>query len=439
MAAKTDLCILLAVLAMMSCKSNPSRVSATEPTAEKGKLGLNDVSILIPLTSVPAFRDRLPLLTGMGEKEAYLPAWVGEEVARAQNAEIEKRAKARPFDKTEGTGTVAADFSIFRLVALRVDPCANIRTAKTQIDQCLRQLRLIWQPLSTGNPEDPAAKSKEGPFTRASDANVHAIYQLSAEEFRTVLDLLRSMHRNASIDTLGLPLQPHPVLAKEGVESPYFKSLLSLVNRFARASQLTHVAHLAAVNNGNVWQLSLMAVKDGKLSPLPIPATQEPSNGGSQHIQTLKREAGNPTIDAMPRGTTEFVLSEGIDFGADPATREALAETLDKRILQNIYAIENPLLHDAENLDCASCHRAFGTFAFAQRRELKKGGQLEAPQRGYTSSKWDLSFTVQDFQFEFTGPWTLQMFSFFGTHAKVTPRVINESAEVLNFIEMHNQ
>ncbi len=435
MRGKICVALSLALGFMLSCKTSTSKVSETDLNASKGLLSLNDISILIPLHLVPAFRDPLPHLTGKGEQEAFAPSWLGQDIARIQNEETEARAKLRPFDFNGTIPKLSENFDAFRLVAVRIDPCANIRTAKATPEGCIPQLRIVWQRLFNTAPRDTATATEAGPFSRAEDAAVHTVYQLSPADLQSILSQLREMHKNASVDTRGLPLQVHPVLAKEGIESPYFKGLLAIVGRFARASQMTHVSHFSAISNGNVWQMTLFEIKDGQALRHEIPATLPRTDKGSMQVQTLRREPNDRNLIVSPMTSSPFVLFEPIDFRADDATREAQEESMDRRMIANIAAIENPTLHDATNIDCGSCHRALGTFAFAQDREMKKKGKLETPPLAYQSKTQNLSFTVNPFLLDFTGPWSLQMFSYFGSQPKITPRVINETAEALDFLD----
>lgn len=422
---------LIFSLLAASCKTSESRVSSEAKVA----LSLNDVSILVPLHLVQDFRDQLPRLTGKGEGEAFAPDWLGREIASIQTEELQNRQKQRPSDPPGDVVKIPDDFSDFRFVALRLDPCANIRTAKSSPETCLPQLRLIWQRLVDQGPRDTGSTTNPGPFSRAKDSAVHTVYQLSKAELQTIVSLLRDLHKNASLDTKGMPLQPHPVLAKEGVSSPYFKGVLSIVGRFARASQLTHLSHFSAVNSGNVWQMTLFEVKGGKAERLDIPSVQPRKDEGTMQVQTLRRDPNDRTLIVTPKTSSPFVLSETIDLRADPGVKAAQEETLDRRIIENIAAIENPTLHDATNIDCASCHRALGTYAFARDREMKKRGKLEDAKQGYKSKTQNISFAVEPYMLDFTGPWALHMFSYFSDHPRITPRVINESAEVLDFIE----
>ncbi len=430
-----NLSLSILSLLLVTCRTNSSgknsETNQTEPA--KSTLGLNDVSVLIPLIAVKEFAEKVPKLASPSGSSPYVFTGLDAELMKIHNDELALRAKLRTFDLSSGTNTdLKIDLSTFRLVALRFDPCANIRVAAAQDDQCLRQLRLVWQ-IFRAPVGPPGVKMDAVP----GDANIHAIYQLTREEFSEIVANLRSLHKKASVDSSSMPLLPHPVLAKEGVASPYYEGIMGMVDRYARTENLTNVAHLSAVANGSIWQMTLLTVENGKYLRDDVSAIHAPQEGFSPKVQFLKRNGGNPDLEVSPLGNSKFYIVEPFDSRLSPDQGEAAQLSKNQRIISNIQAIENPALHDAKNLDCSSCHRALTAYARAKDAEEKQGAKIPESAEKYSSSKWDLSFATPELLLDFTGPWTLQMFSYFGKVPKITPRVINESAEVLNYIETH--
>ena len=129
------------------------------------KLGLNDVSILLPLPQSKEW-DLLPKPETMGGKGALLIREIFNQVpqllAFASNDEV---------------------YSAMRAVGIRIDPCFTEGYVPVR---CQTQIRLIWQPLSDTDNE-----------TSTFDASLHTFYQLTETEFKSLVDELKKLKATA--------------------------------------------------------------------------------------------------------------------------------------------------------------------------------------------------------------------------------------------------
>jgi hypothetical protein len=270
-------------------------------------------------------------------------------------------------------------------------------------------------------------QGKDGSFRGVRDYNIHAIYELSASEFADVVATLRTLHKNASVDTMSLPLLPHPVIAKEGAEGAYFKGIIGIVHRFARASKMTNLAFLAdtAPGLGGHWPMVTAIVRAGKATFIDIPSTFKDPLPTYNMVQRMDGH-GAGLEDPIPMSTSKVSLY--------PQDNDALR-------LKNSFTIENPHMNDAVRLDCASCHTAMSQRQENYRRLAKSGAKPVVPKEAFTSSHWDLSVFIESPEETIPVPFrafrdgtSLQMFSYFMGSAKITQRVVNETAVVADFI-----
>lgn len=384
----------LSLILVASCKTSSPELSSAKsetPPAEELGLSMNDVSILFPNHQNPAFLAGMPKLS-----EGYVPAWAGQELAN--------NFQNRPTgDKTvDGPGRFQADLSPYSLAAMRIDPCPNDIQTKGDDKLCIRQIRATWQ----------IQNRQLGPF--AMDSNVHTAYHLSDEEFRTVLSRLRELHANASIDTSGMPLGVHPVIQKEGPQSPYLQGVLALLKTFARPEKLMVMAGMRR-SDFETWSMTTFSqdlkTQTIRQSPL-IGVTEDPALPPSKtQLFSANRQKSSSFLMVRPPSSNPENIAE--------ENRAAVSRAV---------AFENPRLHNPLTADCSSCHQAAH---LSQHPELSKPPlDPQVALKGFTSAL-DLSITIA----EPTDKTALQMFSFSGAKPRVTPRVVNETAHVLEYLK----
>jgi hypothetical protein len=430
---KLHLVSLLTLLQFQfSCRSSntSSVVKIEEPSAagsESSVLDLNDVSILMPTYLVPGLREILPKINDKPDPKRFAP---GMDFA-AEDGEgfVHKGLSQQVLDlhkESRDTLIKASEVDHFRLVAIRIDPCANdIQTLGNDL-QCARVLRIVWQrPVLSfdGKPQQDSP---------TDDSNLHTIYRLSDSEFKNILSTLKQLHQSASVNTRGMPLAPHPVIAKEGVNSPYLKGVLGIIHRYVRASKLIGIADMLSFGgtgkSRSGWSMVQAAVAEKRLIKKPVPALQfDEALFGVQETGPVFIE----NFFAPPRGsemsesnTTTFPPP----FHIAEAERDFDAEARKLR-LKNAYALDNPLLHNALNINCGGCHRTFN--AVADKDELEKNGNAQLPLEAYSKQPWNMT-NISDRD---TGNRVLQMFSYTTfDKVRISQRTINESANVLNYL-----
>lgn len=437
------------LIVALSC-GNPeqaTKAALRSEGASQAELGLNDVSVLLPYDTVPelissgllgsdkpdpdAFApgaEALPL-----DGESFIPSWVLHAIETelaADRALREQEGLAEDFDWSNASwddydieralrggfvGNERPGFAtrsekeIFRLVSLRFDPCVNSLHINGNEDACKQQMRFVWQGVRDDR--------------RLIDSNIHAIYELKRDEFRSIVDTLRFLVKESGLDTLKEPLQPQPVIRKQGLSGSYYKGIIGIVHRFARSANLKHIAFFTDTLGGlqGHWPMLKFDVKDNRPLRTAIPGIHVRANEVPKFVQRLDGDRGSLSVPSpLPAAADtlypEFkVPVEEID-GAE-------GRRVDPEIVaikaEHAFRLENPKLHDAANLDCASCHTAD-----FEKRGLSRRRDAVPTVDAYKSSRWNLSVlqTIPDFT-------SLQMFSFFTGSFRIAPRTINESAE----------
>lgn len=391
------LCFCLA-----GCKSSGPGGSDLSQLDHSMDLGLNDVSILFPLDLLPGLGDRLPLITDQPEPNRFAPS----QPALPLDGEAFVPPAIKPFVE----GEHLKDFTSLRVTALRIDPCANI-LGLVDLKSCVPQIRLIWQTLNLDGPH----------FRGTADTGLHAVYRLDPADIKAIIVTLRALHAAAPLDKRKLPLQSHPVIAAEALDGPYLAGVLGLIHRYVRASRLTHFAFMRRLNETfPSWDMAQFSWSDATVTPQLIPTTSPEA-----FVQRFK--ANTPVLSVNPPSRTAPKLSPIV---LPPGVSHPLsAEERRLQPLQSALAIENPNLHNPLNIDCGSCHRTAALYG--QRESAQKEGRLLATPEAYRSARWPLQASVS------LDPFSLHMFSFFLAKPEITPRVVNETAHVLDFIAEH--
>ncbi|RZA14713.1 MAG: hypothetical protein EOP10_27570 [Proteobacteria bacterium] len=445
------LLLALCIGAAFGCQapqlSTTKSANNSESNTPKYLLSLNDVAILVPFKANADFIkaapriDEIPdpsthapgLSAAPADGEAFVPAWALTQVSTLLKSDEDLRESEEfqfggdGFDvETEASITKFApeDDSGYRLVSLRIDPCANPVNAGLDDTKCVRQLRLIFQEIGI-----------KGRFF-ASDNNVHAIYQVTDDEMKAIAETLRSIAKNAQMDLSKEPLLPHPVLSKEGPQGDYYKGVLSIIHRFARASKLTHLAFFADVNGGRQghWPMLQFAIKDGKPLPMAILQAEQAEGEAPKFVQRQDGGQGgllSPSPASVSPDTIfpEFAMGRPHGSQADFDTWWAKVDAIK---WGRTFAVEHPIRHDPTSLDCASCHNAFQERRTVTERAESKGtmASLVVPLDAFKSDHFNLSIHIP-VNFDLT---SLQMFSYFRRDEKITQRVVNDAAVSADYL-----
>jgi hypothetical protein len=236
-----------------------------------GGLDVNDVSFLIPLPA-PGHEATLLALSDSDGRGVLLPRALYDGLPVL----------------VEGTAP-AELYARLRVVGIRVDPCFPGSTPPAA-PSCLKQLRLVAQPLHVGG-EDADFQ------TVSEDATVHLFNGLSDADFDEVHRGLWSLKALAGELTDGRPLGVHPVLEREGLEGAYGSALRSLVLRHCGAQNLTRVAFMSVATQGSLWRFGAFDVENGALVAAQIPRIGTTAQG-FQEFGTPEFRSGQlmPTV-----------------------------------------------------------------------------------------------------------------------------------------------
>ncbi|HEY0192184.1 MAG TPA: hypothetical protein VGC42_13780 [Kofleriaceae bacterium] len=366
-------------VALAACSSPgaepPPDVTMLAPRA----LGLNDVSMLLPLPADPAAPTLLALAGAGG-----VPL-----VANGPIAGLDFRGDIGPKD---GPPFQADQLQV---VAVRFELCDR-RPAGPCAPGADGLLRLVLQPViatATG--------------TSTLDIAVHAFYPIPAHDLPGVVGELRLL---AAVQDVPVSA---PLAVSTGSPS-YLTYLRSLVLRYARWDRLARLTTIGQRAGSVAFNWVFRGIEldaTGTLAAMTIPAV----GAASQSIAVQGGDTvyvGEPLVDA-PAG---FGLAiNGQAFDAAPAADQAAS-------LAALAAINNPASHDTGDLQCTTCHVA--TY-LTMRRASFAGVDPAAIPGSYTST-----FDTTVDSLANTEPRLIRAFGWVDAHPIISIRVANESARV---------
>jgi hypothetical protein len=382
-----------------SCES--SNATCCLPKSDAGVIAqMNDVSVL------------LPLATTQSDFDAYVPA-----SAAGVGGPLVPEDLFTPFDvpaeTAVGPGQPELVYSTLRLVAFRLDPCFAQMGPITDSTQCTHQLRAVFQSLSFA---DGA--------TTAEDSGLHAFYALTEDEFATALrEVIALREANGGTTDLG-PLDVHPIATKQGLSGPMATGLGAIFKQFAGAGTLTRLTRI--YSSIDFWDFNGIDIAKNASTPMVIPTLPDASKTGS-FVAPLATETLMGTF--TPVTTSKDNMSLLANFaGAKQATAAAVQSAFDSAL-----RIENPNYHSPNTIDCASCHvSAVARIINGSALGLSAMGNANAFVAPTSVPAADLAITAPPV----AGPpsHNFHMFSYKGTTPLIMPRVINESASIVAYV-----
>ncbi len=355
-------------------------------------LDLNDVSILLPLPGVTAW-DSLPKAQTIGGKGVLLP---------------ETHYKSIP--PLLGVPTNAILYSDFRVVAIRLDPCFHEGALPVR---CKTQVRMVWQPLENRDEQ-----------TSTFDVSLHVFYELNEDEFKELLIQISQLKSSQTTTNDFLPLTVNPFLKKDGLTGNYYKKLSQIILKYVGEKNLSRITFMQLQGNGVVWDFGGFDFKDGEATVIAIPRVNS----------RLQRFINTATVPQpinfrggmMPAPKSEENLNLLI---RDSSQITAANEADIISAVRAAYRFENPSLHNPGTVDCVSCHVAQSVRIWSTRKFPEFN--LESVNDKDTF-KSDRNITNQS-------PLQLQTnvvraFGYFMNRPAVSQRTINESADVIKYI-----
>lgn len=373
------------LLALVACSAAPEQ----PPPPDVRALGMNDVSILVPL---PADR-ATPVIAKLDHAApSMLP--VNLVVSLAIASEIGPKG---------GRGDVAYDD--FHVVAIRFDPCARDHLGPCTSGEDGR-LRLILQPLYLLS--DKVA---------GHDIALHAFYRIPQAELPAVVDELRELAaiQNAPLDA---PLQQSPALVADP-DGAYADALRSLVGRYARTDNLVQLTTIGQdeLSNAFAWIFAGFVKQGDAWQPIQIPAL---TNATRQHVRV---GGGDTVYESEPAADFPFGLGTAAN-----GTLWAQASDEERRIaVEALAEIENPTRHDANDSQCMACH--ISTYLSVKRSQQL--GIDPATRAREFSTTWNTkvdSFADKDAR-------SVRAFGYADDLPAISRRVANDTAYVLDEID----
>lgn len=386
---------------------------------------MNDVSILLPLAKSVTERDSSMLkAASLGVDGPLIDRELYERVAGEEGG---------PQTQIGCIGCTSQRYDNLRVVAARIDPCFASTSSFHGDATCRNQLRLVFQALVPNEADAGAADS----FT-VVDGGVHAFYSITRSEVLDIANAIVNLRlASGRTDDLG-PLAQHPIAVSEGLDGAFVRALYDIIQAHAGSSRLVRIARIQSVQN--FWGLSADEIVDGVSTKMHIKMLPEGSNllsqfgGGS--LGTLFIGVIGPPATLSP-DNFGLLLNEGDRKRATQQERQAAFDAA--------LRIENPLFHTPDTIDCASCHVAgvarlvvgpqFGldeagnpnTFTIASPYVLPADKQRTTAADPMTKPKPDLTVggSTQT---------NIHMFSYIDTHPSITPRVINETAVIVDYL-----
>lgn len=376
-------CAVLVLL--VACGAGAPAADRTGAVADRGRapaLGMNDVSILLPLPREPG----APVLAGLDE------ALIDR---RWYDALVGARGDIGPR-----TGAAIA-FEDFQVVAVRFDLCERAAIGACPRD-AVGRLRLVLQPLYV---RDGAAF--------AHDVALHAFYPVPADEVGAVVEALRRLAGRGGAAP-GAPLGVSPAAAAG--DAAYLGGLRALVGRYARAAELVRLTVIGQVANAAAfaWIFRGLDREGDGFVAMMIP-------GVAAAQQTVQLAGGDTVYRSEPIADVPagFALAtNGPRFAAAPPDQRAAA-------IAALVELQNPTLHDTVDTQCIGCHLA----AFLTARRAAASGIDPASLPGWFATRAAAVPTIarQDAR-------VVRAFGWAGNAPAISQRVVNDTAEVLSEI-----
>lgn len=376
----------LSLLFAFACSSTETVAPAvdagsTDAATTLPSLGLNDVSILVPLPASPADPGTLGPLDS-GAKGVLLPQALYDKVP--------------PFGVKPAEGL---DFARMRVVAIRFDGCFP-RPAG-----CEAQVRLVMQPIT-----DEGA---------SLDSALHLFYVLTEAELTKLVPALRRLRTLAPELKSDSPLDVNAALAAQGLDGTYGKALRALVLEHAGEENLVRMTFfLRAPPKQEEWFFGGLERIDGTFKQMDIVGVGKANQRVNRPVAASGYTYTFTPAPTVPENIQVLLTSED----AKAATAEARTAALSA-----LARIENPTKYGPDNLSCAGCH--VSTFV-AESTKNDHGLDIAMMPDAYKSTR---NLTRRGAAA--TTPSSLRAFGYFGSAPMIGSRVLYESAAVVDDLE----
>ncbi|MFN3453786.1 MAG: hypothetical protein ACK41T_02425 [Pseudobdellovibrio sp.] len=309
-----------------------------------------------------------------------------------------------------------------RVVAIRIDPCFPLPTPAS----CQKQIRMVWQPVYA---------DAQGKITTV-DVALHSFYVLNDEDFESLLLDLKQWkakfsHLNADKEqSHDEALDIHPLL-KSDVALKEFEKIMTL---YSGEKNISRVTAMILRRMGDVWAFLGLNIKpEGQLlSPIQIPRLDKDVQA-QLFFSSLESET-----DFLAAVVNPAPVVEGPDLSLFIENSKTFSENQLVETLKSSLQIENPQLFNPENMDCVNCHVAQSSREWIAAKFQKEGVKIDETLFSdfkYKNSKYNLeNKSVQKFNTQQT-----RALGYFKDQLAVSQRVINESAEVADSLNIYEE
>ncbi|OFZ28282.1 MAG: hypothetical protein A2622_04055 [Bdellovibrionales bacterium RIFCSPHIGHO2_01_FULL_40_29] len=356
-------------------------------------LDLSDVSILFPLPKVNQW-EQLPKPATEAKKGLLLP-----------------QSYYQQIPSLVGVPTNEMLYDDLRVIGLRIDPCFFEGQGPVQ---CKQQIRMVMQPLEA-----------VGDVTSTRDSSLHLFYELTPEEFKQLLQQIIQLKSQKSTVSERSPLTINPFIKNEGLDGQYFKDLMNIVYQYVGEKNLSRITFMQLMMNQMVWDFGGFDIKNGEMTSITIPRV-------NTKIQRFMNHAIKPAPvwffgGIMPKPKQDenlnILVTDSSALGSQNES-EIISAT------RAAFRFENPKIHNPGTVDCVSCHVAQPVRRWTVRQypwlDLNKAMASET----YTSNQNLNNFSPMQVHTNI-----IRAFGYFMNQPFVAQRTINESAEVLKYIE----
>lgn len=350
------------------------------PPAARKALGMNDVSVLIPIPSSPAAEGSLGA-TDAGDRGELLPQAV--------------------YDKIPKFGVKPAeglDYARMRAVAIRFDGCFPMPAG------CEPQIRIVMQPITDAG--------------TTLDSALHLFYRLGEAELGQVVTRLREL-RALAPEQKDAPLDVSPALLAQGMTGPYGAGLRELVLKFAGEQNLVRMTFfLRAPPRQEEWFFGGFNRSGDTMTSLDIVGVGK----GNQRVdRPLVQDGYKYEFTPAAKGPEDVsvLLSTESAAAATPEARDAA--------LASFARIANPDKYGPDALPCAGCH----VVSYVAAATKEKYAQDLATQPDAFKSGRDLTLRGQ----AVLTPSSLRALGWFKDQPMISVRVVNETAAVLDDLD----
>ena len=387
---------------LLGCSGGTGDKTSTDAGVSAEALGLNEVSIVLPLPQASTLGLMLAP-TDVGPQGELFPGWAMPTPALVQSQD---RASA---------------IQSLRVVALRIDPCSPFIGA-TDLSACQRILHVIFQPVSLDG---------SGQAT-TSDAAIHAFYRLSEPQFvHYVASVLALQHR---APTGAAPLQVQPSIAAEGLTGAYWQDLRRTVLEVAGAANLDRMTYMAlratttSTQFGQGWLFSGADFHDGAQHRVVVATTSDSEQHFGNNVagSTPIQEQSSFKGDVIPQTSFDVALLPIIEDStqAAQASDASIQSAVDEAL-----TLENPLKTTLDSASCVGCHVATPARVWAQQH---RSPTVDSNPLRYTS-RFDLTLKGETS----TSTNALRGLGYYGARLSISQRTVNDTAADAEFINTH--